>query len=213
MTALEERAASLSRDEIVVLLQLKEELQARLEKLEHELRWYRQQLFGPKSERRHTEEEPDSTQIFLGEPFARRDLPAATVETVRSYTRRHKQDVFDDTSDETPPRFDPSVPVEEIRLPNPEIEGLPPESYDVIDEKVTLRLAQRQGPYVVLRYVRPVVKLKETGTFSCPPAPPAVLEKSFADVSLLAGILIDKFLFHCVPRSAKGDDSSNVCAA
>ena len=61
---------------------------------------------------------------------------------------------------------------------------------------MTERLAQRPGSYVVLRYVRPVAKLKETGTFSCPPAPAGVLEKSLADVSLLVGLLIDKFLYH-----------------
>jgi hypothetical protein len=31
---------------------------------------------------------------------------------------------------------------------------------------------------------------------SCPPAPPAVFEKSFADVSVLAGLRIDKFSYH-----------------
>jgi transposase len=61
---------------------------------------------------------------------------------------------------------------------------------------VSCRLAQRPGSYVVLRYVRKVYKRKEDGVFSCPPAPPAVLEKSCADVSFLAGLLIDKFIFH-----------------
>lgn len=41
-----------------------------------------------------------------------------------------------------------------------------------------------------------MIKRKGTGEFSCPPAPPAVLEKSMADVSLLAGLLIDKFSYH-----------------
>jgi hypothetical protein len=40
------------------------------------------------------------------------------------------------------------------------------------------------------------VKLKESGAFLCPAAPASVLEKCFADASLLAGILIDKFCFH-----------------
>jgi transposase len=88
------------------------------------------------------------------------------------------------------------VPVEEIVLPNPEMEGKNLEEYEVVGEKVTLRLAQRPGSYVVLRYVRKVYKGKEDGVFSCPPAPPAVLEKSCADVSFLAGLLIDKFAYH-----------------
>ena len=43
-------------------------------------------------------------------------------------------------------------------MPNPEIAGLPAEAYEVIGEKVTHRLAQRPGSYVVLKYVRPLVK-------------------------------------------------------
>jgi hypothetical protein len=49
---------------------------------------------------------------------------------------------------------------------------------------------------VILKYVRDVLKLKNTEKFSCPPAPPAVIEKSYADVSFLVGLLIDKFLYH-----------------
>jgi hypothetical protein len=49
---------------------------------------------------------------------------------------------------------------------------------------------------VVLKYVRPLVKLTETAVLSCPSAPPAVLEGGRADVSFLAGLVIDKFLYH-----------------
>jgi transposase len=188
MTPLEEKAASLTRDEIVALLM-------KVDELEGQVGWFRKQLFGAKSERR-LGAAADGHQLHLGEQLGQEKAPAATLETVRGYARRRCHDLEDEPSNEITPRFDASVPVEEIRLPNPEIEGLPEDRYDVVGEKVTLRLAQRPGSYVVLRYVRPVVKLKEAGTFSCPPAPPAVLEKSFADVSLLAMILIDKFVFH-----------------
>lgn len=93
-------------------------------------------------------------------------------------------------------RFDPSVPVEVITLPNADVVGLSKDDYEVVGEKITYRLAQRPGAYVVLKYVRPVIKRKATATLSCPPAPPAVFEKSFADVSLLAGLLLDKFRYH-----------------
>jgi hypothetical protein len=49
---------------------------------------------------------------------------------------------------------------------------------------------------VVLKYVRPVVKLKKDGSFSCPNAPGSVLERCMADISLLAGLLIDKFVYY-----------------
>jgi hypothetical protein len=41
-----------------------------------------------------------------------------------------------------------------------------------------------------------VIKRKDTQELSCPPAPPAVFEKSFPDVSCVAGLLIEKFVFH-----------------
>jgi transposase len=191
MTPLEEKAAGLSREAIVALLVSQQD---QIEKLQGQLDWFRRQLFGAKSERRLSDAAGD-LQLHLGEQLGQQTAPAATLETVRSYSRHRGRDLEDPASDETP-RFDPSVPVEEIRLPNPEIEGLPEDRYDIVGEKVTLRLAQKRGAYVVLRYVRQVVKLKEAGTFSCPEAPASVLEKSFADVSLLAMILIDKFMFH-----------------
>lgn len=199
MTPLEDKAASLardekSRDEIVALLMSEQKLTTRIEELERQLEWFKRQLFGSKSERRLIAA-VDGRQLFLGEQLAQDSAPGASTETVRSYVRRRAQE-GEEGAEEPAVRFDPSVPVEEIQVPNPEIASLPPDRYDIVGEKVTERLAQQPGAYVVLRYVRPVVKLKETGAFSCPPAPPGVLEKSLADVSLLAGILIDKFLFH-----------------
>jgi hypothetical protein len=41
-----------------------------------------------------------------------------------------------------------------------------------------------------------VYKRKADERFFCPPAPRAVVEKSFADVSFLAGLLIDKLTYH-----------------
>ena len=66
----------------------------------------------------------------------------------------------------------------------------------MIGEKVTYRLAQRPGAYVILKYIRPILKRKDTEGLSCPSAPPAVFEQSFADVSVLAGLLIDKCCYH-----------------
>jgi transposase len=76
------------------------------------------------------------------------------------------------------------------------VADLSPDAYEVIGEKVTYRLGQRPGAYVILKYRRPVITRKDTEVLSCPPAPPAVFEKSFADVSLLAGLLRDKFTDH-----------------
>lgn len=55
-------------------------------------------------------------------------------------------------------RFDASVPVETIEVPNPALADIPVDQQERIGEKITYRLAQRPGSYVVLKYVRKVIK-------------------------------------------------------
>jgi transposase len=190
----EEQAATLSPAEIVALL-------AENAKLKRQVEWFQRQLFGRKSEKRLRE--PDPAQLTLAgmltAPVSPADHPPPPTETVKAYQRRFRLSGAD-LADESELRFDDSVPVQEIVLPNPEVADLPPDAYEVIGEKVTYRLAQRPGAYVMLKYRRPLIKRKDTEVLSCPPAPPAVFEKSFADVSVLAGLLIDKFLYHRVTR-------------
>lgn len=164
---------------------------ARLEELEQQLRWFKQQLFGRKSERQILESDP--SQLCLGEFAPKAEAPVATT-TVRSHARHKRPER--DPSDDTGLRFDDSVPVKTIEIPNPELDGLPEDACFAVSEKITYRLAQEPGAYVVLKIVRKVVKRADTGALACPPAPPAVLEKSYADVSLLAGMLVDKFRYH-----------------
>ncbi len=66
----------------------------------------------------------------------------------------------------------------------------------MIGQKVTHRLAQRPGSYVILKYVRPVLKRRAPQILHCAPAPAGVIEGSRADVSFLAGLLVDKFAWH-----------------
>lgn len=136
---------------------------------------------------------------MLTTPIPPADQPPPPTETVKAYQRRVRFTGTEDP-DESELRCDAAVPVQEIRLTNPEVKDLPPDAYEVISEKVTYRLAQRPSAYVILKYRRPVSKRKDTEVLSCPPAPPAVFEKSFPDVSLLVNLLIDKFIFH-LPRS------------
>ena len=58
------------------------------------------------------------------------------------------------------------------------------------------RLAQHHSAYEVLRFQRPVLKRKDSGAVSTTPAAFNVLDNSIADVSFLAGLLVDKFLYH-----------------
>ena len=194
---LEEQAATLRPHEIVALLESQRELREQNAALQRQVEWFKRQLFGRKSERRLREPDPQQLSLsgLLTPPVPPADRPPPLTETVKAYQRRMRFAAAD-RPEESELRFDSSVPVQEILLTNPEVADLPPEAYDVIGEKVTYRLAQRPGAYVILKYRRPVIKRKETAVLSCSPAPPAVFEKSFADVSLLAGLLIDKFTYH-----------------
>lgn len=161
--------------------------------LQQQLEWFKRQVFGAKSERFVPEVNPQ--QLHLGQALPVPEVPTKPAQqSVPAHTRRKAQTDF---ADEVAPSFDTTrVPVETIAVPNPEAEGLAPEQYEVIGQKTTTRLAQRPGSYVVLKYVRPLIKRLDTQTLHCPPAPAGVLDHSRADVSFIAGLLIDKFAYH-----------------
>ena len=57
-------------------------------------------------------------------------------------------------------------------------------------------MAQEPGSYKVLRYVYATMKRRETREVLSLAARPAVLKRSCADVSFLAGMLVEKFVWH-----------------
>ncbi len=190
--------AALSPVQIVDLLQTQaamiETLNQQIERFTHQLDWFKRQLFGQKSERFVPTANPQ--QMHLGEALPiPEDLPESR-KTVPAHTRRIPTRDLARDADAVPFFDEARVPVEIIAVPNPDTEGLSPEQFEVIGEKASFRLAQRPGSYVVLKYVRPVIKRRDTETISCPPAPAGVIEGSRADVSFLAGLLIDKFAYH-----------------
>jgi len=73
------------------------------------------------------------------------ETPPPPTETVKASPRRARLTSFADTPAESGLRFDSSVPVAGIELPNPELGGRTADEYEVIGEKVTDRLAQRPG--------------------------------------------------------------------
>ena len=196
----EQQAATMSRCDIVALLALHSELKSSHSDLEaayteaqQQLDWFKRQLFGSKSERRLVS--PGGRQLWFGEMNADEGSPAPSEVTVPEHKRRAAGHPSSQ-EDEDVVRFDDSVPVETVVIPNVEIPAEEIDEYVEVGEKVTTRLAQRPAAYVVLRIVRRTLKRKRDGAFSCPPAPLSVLEKSPADVSFLAGLLIDKVAYH-----------------
>jgi hypothetical protein len=147
-------AAKLTVDEVAALLAQVQRLDERVQEQEHQLNWFRRQLFGARSERRILEEIPLSDQMWLGQQML--DVPEAPPPpgtTVAGYERKHRRAPVQFAASDSRLRFDEAVPVEVIQVPNPELAEIPKDEILEISEKVTYRLAQR-SPYVVLQYVQ-----------------------------------------------------------
>jgi len=187
-------AAQWAPERVVELARSHAALQREVETIQHQLEWFRRQLFGQKSEKRPLA--PHPAQMHLGE-FPLPEAPEAHDKPVAGHTRRTPCSDFAHDKNDAALFFDEArVPVETITVANPDIEGLTPDQYEVIGEKVSHRLAQRPGSYVILKYVRPLIKRRDTQTLHCPAAPAGVIDGSRADVSFLVGLLLDKFAWH-----------------
>ncbi|MCP3955066.1 MAG: IS66 family transposase [Desulfobacterales bacterium] len=172
------------------------QLQQQVQALKHQLDWFKRQLFGEKSEKRLKEVNPD--QLSIGEllptvPPIPEDQPKQEIRYTRG--KNHKNHLDGSPSD-SGLRFDETVPVKEIQLSAPQLSGDDADDYEVVSSKTTYRLAQRPGSYVVLKYTRPVVKHKASRKLHTATAPVGLWDKSFMDVSFVAGMLVDKFLYH-----------------
>jgi len=182
------------RHENAVLRTLVADQKEQLAAFEQRLRWYEKQLFGQKSEKRPVDN-PHQAGLDLGEtpkPLA----PEGEKKTVTYERGTAKKQRPDDCVNEAGLRFNEDVPVEVIETKPAELSGPEADQYEVIGTKTVHRLAQRPASYVVLQYIRPVLKRKDQPKPEPCPAPGNVLERSIADVSLLVGLLVDKFQYH-----------------
>ena len=193
-----EEAATFAPEQVVNLSRQLAAAQHQLELFKQQLDWFKRQLFGQKSERRVLD--TGSGQLNLGEVTGQgQEQPSEPpAQVIAAHQRRvATKKPGTGTGEESLPFFDAErVPVELIEVPAPEAQGLSPEDYQIISYKDSYRLAQRPGSYVVLQYRRPVIKLREGGVIACAPAPANVIEGSRAEVSFVAGVLIDKFAYH-----------------
>ena len=188
------QVASLEPAQIARILQSQA---SQIDELKRQVEWFKRQMFGRKSERFAPAN--DAQQMHLGEVVGELPVPPerpdAGTHVPANKRRKPREDFADDGVgasffDET------KVPVETIVVSSPEAQGLSPEQYEVIGEKVSHRLAQRPGSFVVLKYVRPVIKRRDTQTLHCASAPVGIIEGSRADVSFIVGVVLDKFRWH-----------------
>ena len=178
--------------------------------LKERVAWFEKQLFGSKSEKRHVAP-PEQTSL-LGSPTT--TPPDESDQQTITYQRgKAKKRRPEDCATDAGLRFTDEVPIEVIKVIPPELEGEQADQYEVIDTQVRHKLAQRPASCVVLQYEIPILKRRvpkeEPSTQAAPTSPttPApqlitpimpdqVFENSIADVSVLSGLLVDKFCYH-----------------
>ena len=172
------------------------QLEAQVRTLTQQLDWFKRQLFGRKSEKRVVMDSSHQPLLDgLLDAQAESAAPPAPTETITYERRKGKRRDESCVTDEGL-RFDASVPVQVIELSAPQLEGADAADYEIIAYKRTRRLAQRPASYVVLEYVRPVVKRKSTERLMTVPAPSALWEGTMADVSVIAGLIEDKCVYY-----------------
>lgn len=158
--------------------------------------WLLRQAWGALSEKRAIDLLSISDQLWLG-----LELMPPTVEpptrsvSVREYERRQRKKKTEPAVHDSQLHFGPDVEIQVIENEDSEIFNVPESQRELVSENVVYRLAQR-SPYVVLKHVTKTWKLTESGKLVTPAAPHSVVPGSSADVSFLAGMLIDKFQFH-----------------
>lgn len=183
-----------SDENIEQILLRNEQLNEQVNALKSQLSWLKRQIFGNKSEKLRYIDNPDQALLDIGGAAVEETVPE--VEEIKPYKRRKKK-LKAGTPEDSGIRFDEQeVEVKVIELPCPELQGAKADEYEVIGSQVDYRLAQRQSPYVMLKYVRTVVKHLPTQKVTTAPAPVGIFDRNQFDVSFITGLLIDKFLYH-----------------
>ena len=188
--------------QVSVLQKQNAELDAQVKSLQKQLDAFKKMLFGKSSEKRQFnipgqpglfDDEEKEKADGNNEHSADESAPSRTITYERGASKKGRAD---NCVTAEGLRFGDDVPVKRITLTPPEIEGLSEDQYEVIGVGHRYRLAQQQASYTVIEYEIPQIKLKDDGKLVSAGSPASVLERSIADVSLLAGVLVDKFSYH-----------------
>jgi len=175
-----------------------EALQANIAELNAQVSWFKRQLFGQKSERRTGDSFPLNAeqQRLLGLTDAAASVPEKKT-FIKGHERKKSNKVTGaDNAAETGLRFGPEVRVEEVAIPNPATKDLEPKDYEVLSYRTTERLCQEKSAYFIKRFVQPVIKLKGSEQPINPPVIESVIASPYADISVLIGLIVDKFLYY-----------------
>ena len=122
------------------------QLQQKIAGLEHQVDWFRRQIFGQKSEKRSVL--APAEQMSLGELLSLPQTgtpPDAPERSVAAHSRKRSPKAPDAKAESISFFDEARVPIEVIALASPDIAGLTPEQYEIIGTKESFRLAQRPG--------------------------------------------------------------------
>lgn len=168
------------------------ELDSTVQGLKDHLAWFKRNLFGSKSEKHVIGLDPAVQPSLFADLAKEYPAPEQEVQNGKtiSYTRRAKK--RDGFVNDMGLRFTDDVPKKIIKMPVPEhLKGC-----EVISTKITYKLAQRRSSNLILEYHCPVVKELDTGKIHNLNKPNNVFAGSIADVSFMAGMVVDKFAWH-----------------
>ena len=179
-----------------------EQMQSVIDSLRNMMAYFRKRLFGSMTEKRlpldpsvlqptlfDTQLTEEEQSALDAEVKKMEEQNARTVE-VKSHRREVRKPVMRD-----------DLPVEEIHIYP---EGVNPEEYTEIGVETTDRIAIRPAVMYIERTVRHKFVLKSSlqidnpdrQTFIIAPIPETIIPKGMASESLLADILIDKYVYH-----------------
>ena len=179
-----------------------EQMQSVIDSLRNMMAYFRKRLFGSMTEKRlpldpsvlqptlfDTQLTEEEQSALDAEVKKMEEQNARTIE-VKSHRREVRKPVMRD-----------DLPVEEIHIYP---EGVNPEEYTEIGVETTDRIAIRPAVMYIERTVRHKFVLKSSlqidnpdrQTFIIAPIPETIIPKGMASESLLADILIDKYVYH-----------------
>ena len=193
----------LEKDRKIVEMDKKiESMQATIDSLQNMMAWFRKKMFGSMSEKNLPLDpsvlEPTLFDMSLSEDEqASLDAEVKRMEEQNAKTigvKSHKREV-------RKPVMRKDLPVEETHIYP---EGINPDEYTEIGVETTDRIAIRPALMYIDRTVRHKFVLKsslqiedpEKQTFVIAPLPEMIIPKGMASESLLADILIDKYVYH-----------------
>ena len=179
-----------------------ENMQATIDSLQNMMAWFRKKMFGSMSEKNLPLDpsvlEPTLFDMSLSEEEqSALDAEVKKMEEQNAKTievKSHKREV-------RKPVMRKDLPVEETHIYP---EGINPDEYTEIGVETTDRIAIRPAVMYIDRTVRHKFVLKsslqieepEKQTFIIAPLPEMIIPKGMASESLLADILIDKYVYH-----------------